>query len=842
MKKRIISMILALVMVVLTLASCGAMSLINDENLESYATFDKAKFVEALGKLEIAESTEFSADPAIREIMVKEAIYNEIATAVTKADNKLYSGKIGAEDIIYYCYYATYTDGGVEYTFNFSDMKESAITSSSTKANHVLQLGAISENDDNYDFASKLKAALKDVDIKDLVYSMSATSETLTAGDTDEKSPVIVISYTRTHTETVTDDKGTADTSDDTTSSKAVTEKAGYETVTLSKESTNALIKEMIAKNAVFKVGSNVSYKDENDATKSTFSVTIDGTAYTYSEVKIQWKVKKAGGVIAEFEHTPYTSDNTSAETKKVAPDNLVTSGKQIDLKNKALTYHVYPVYYYDVPANDATGIIKSILGSGITTSSLEIFEDEAYKNGDKTIKALVEELKAIYDTDASINDSKVEAADKKQFSATTDQLDLAILYCIQNENYTAASGDSATIAAAKTALATLKELKALLGFSTGTTPEADLAPSFTAISSSDNDAIKAIFDKKAEYEAISDKSSTEAAEALKAYKTAITTAYNTVKGELYDKHLDAAISNVIAEIAACKKDGEDKTAGEVIYADELEEQEHTLTSDYKKFITDSVGTAIYELMLESVKITSYPDYLIEEFYDHLYESYEYKFYKEDYSTDKSNYSQYGGDFEAYLKEATGANKNHSGDYVAAITAEAKSYAEPLIKIYIVSKAFESEANASVLAWVDADIAKGAYDAHYVNDDSLSEAENAEAKAEAEESAKKNKESARKNAQTFIVTDEVFEDYKKEIGSAYDTYYKDSFGERNLRAALQFNRLFYFFTATKLDVHTEDGESHAEIVEALETVGEKQLYKVQFHNSSLVKYSLTDAE
>ena len=155
MKKRIISAILVIVMSVMALASCApAFNFVEDSS--AYVTFNYDKFIEALGKIEI-EDGDFTTNEDTRKEKVEEDLFSSIASTVIKnaldAD-KLEVGKIGDKDVVYYCYYATDTKGNV---FYFSNMKEASITATSTKADHVIELGSYDKDDE---LKAKIAAAL----------------------------------------------------------------------------------------------------------------------------------------------------------------------------------------------------------------------------------------------------------------------------------------------------------------------------------------------------------------------------------------------------------------------------------------------------------------------------------------------------------------------------------------------------------------------------------------------------------------------------------------------------------------------------------------------------------
>ena len=708
MKKRIIASILVVVMLVLTLASCGAFSFA-EEDLSAYATFDEAAFRDALTKIEI-EDGDFTTNEDTRVKKLAEKIYTSLVSAVTAnaksyAGDKLESGVIGDRDVVYFCYYATDADGNV---YMFSNMKESTLTSS----DHNVKLGAIDEDDE---LEVKIAAALKGLDITDVYYSMK------TASDLDDKSvkagDTIVVSFTREYTVKTTGEDGKE-------SVTAYTDKAVYHTITLT--AGDAISDILLNTNNTVQVGSSVKVK-EGDVTKDTFTIAeeVNGEMRdcTYSSFKIEWLVDKTGTPV-KVTHTPYDAE------KKVQPDSLYTSGQKIYLNDTELTYHVYPVYRLEIPETGAESILELIVGKNISDTYFEAFENENYKFADdKKLSDIITALKDLwaekYEADSDL-DKKKDAYD-----------------------------------AAKKAL--------------------DDAKKNTATTAADKAALQETLDA-----------------AEKAYVEA----------------RRAAIKAEIAKILAATNDNaDDKSMADAIVEEYNENVRHSLTETYNSEITKAVQKAVWELIDKHVKVTGYPEQLVEDYCDHLYNSYEYKFYKGDYSTSstnkESNYAHYNGDFDKYLYDAVKA-KDHKGDVDAAIKAEAEDAIEPLIKLYVVSKALENDAKAALVNYIQADIDAGAYDANYQDNANLSAKENEKAKEKAEAQAEENKAEALENAREFLITDKVFKDYKKALGSSAYRSYEEQYGEINIRASLQFNRLFYYLTSTNLVATEDGGNKHTE--------------------------------
>ena len=715
MKKRIVALILTVVMSLLALVSCGSFDFV-EEDLTSYATFDAAKFMEALQKLEI-EDGEFTTDVAIRELLVDAKIYNTIVDKIiaqkTDEDDQVKSGELGAGDVLYFVYFATYTtEDGKTHTFFGSDMNESAITASSTKANHVVKLDDYFDEDE--EFFKLLVENLQKVDIKDYVYSMltkaeieaeaeKALKETKPNATADEikaaKAEAIKVkagdkvyvsynvSYPNKNAEGV-----------ETT----VKEKASYELITLDAE--NALHAQIL--------GATSANIGETVTTANAIEVTVDEVKYTYTDFKLLWKVDSEGQAISTFEYTPYEkTEGKDDEKKEVSPDSRYTTGGKIDLIGKALTYNVYPVYAIDAPAYEeitAADVLYYVNGSNLADTSYEAFENVT------GLEDLLKDVKSIFATTEK---------DNKFYAEGTD---LAKLLKAYND----------------------------LGGANPTTEQ-----------------------KTANTEA----------------KEALTDAQN------------AELKNVCEKIAKLN----DGKLGTAVLEEYEHDTFHSLKEEYDSTIVSNVREAVLNLIYESVKVTSYPQDLLEEYVEHLYESYEYTYYTGKFDTNTTNVKKYA-DFNAYLEatlKVTGEDKINE-----AIEKEAKAAIEPIIKIYVVAKALESDAVKAMVGpdgYVEADIKGGAYhlDEEAYRDYYGEDADKkiAEAKKDIEESIK----SAREESGLFLINDAYMRKYKKAVGSAFYRQQIESYGEINLRTALQFNKLFYYLTCTNIELNAEEG--HAEV-------------------------------
>ena len=725
MRNKIIALILTVVMATMVLAGCSSAFNYAEEDLDSYVTFDLEAFKDALTKIEI-EDADFTTKEDVRAQKVIDSIVESLADYATGNKNKSEEGEFSLTDVLYYAYYTTYTvvsgegenQTSTEYVFDLGEMKVSDFDDSTTtvKNKHSISLGAIDVNDED---ADKLAVALKNAVAALENKTVSAYKTNVTSGTSiktsdnkafDESFKSIYVSYSR---EYIVDEVTTKET-------------ATYEKLDLS-DTTNPIVAKLLEEGTTAKIDKTIEI---GDAKTSEFNATIDGVDYKYSSVKVLWAVEEEGAELVTFEYTPYTAD------KELAPNGLCANTFKVKIpKDAKLTYHVYPVYYYDVSEVNATSVIREILGSKVTVDSLEIFSDEEYKNGDKTVKALVEELVKLY-------------TDKK------DDIVSDVKVAELLEKY--------------------EEAKA-----------------------------------KADAEGATDADKTKADDAKAAYDDAV-----AANKEVDDK---------IAEIVAAKK-GEESVEGKILeeYKEDVYED---LKSDYDTAIVDAIGAAIWELIEESVKVNSYPEALVKEAKDHLYNEYEYKFYNENTSTStnaESNYKAYNGDLDAYMVAVTKASNIDGVD--AKIEEEAKEFVDPIIKIYVVSKALADDANAVMLDQLKAK--EFIYDADYEYDDSISEEANEKAKAEAEESAEKYKEYEFWCAEHFLFDDEAFDKYKEYYGQSNYESIESQYGETNIRTALQVDRLFDYLLSAQVEEHSHDGHSHESYV--YEDGGKLNFYNIGY--------------
>ena len=736
MKNRIIALILVCVMAVTALAACDASKFNFAEDSKDYASVDLKGFMEAIKKIEI-EDADFTANEATRQEKVTYNILASLTSAAIKNKDKLTTGSLTENDVLYFCYYCTYTDEetGKEYVLYADQMKPSAITTSTTKANHVIELATVLNTEDDT-MAKALYAALaekfdEDGDGKFEILLKNEVAEgseetavdllydaTTTAGTEVKEGDTIVISYTRKPVVAEGEDDGSVKT-EKVLYTELVLDKTKYEAG--SEEA--ALVDLFLGENMTLKVGSDIYRTDkdaeENETKVAVFDIVLDDITYKYSEIGVEWKVEKNNGALVSFKFTPNTKTTEKLENNALH----ATDEEKLDIKNKELTYYVYPVSYVDVAEISAANIIKEIFGSSITTSSMELFASEEYKNGDETVKSMIETLAKIFKKDATtVKDLK--------------------------------SADDKLISDLLTALADAQ----------------------TALDAAEGEIKKA-----------------EAQEAFDAAE------------KEYEDAIDFNIDKQIEKILAAKKADSEETLGDIL-VDEYRTQIYDgLKASYDTAIVDAIGDEVWLLIDKYVTIKDYPAEMVKEFAEHIYEQYEYEFYTGKYTTSssttstESNYAHYNGSLEAYLKDKTG-----NSDYNAAIDAEAKAQLNPLLKIFALSAEIEGNSEIDITAimksYTQADEQAGAYKIYSHEGHGHGEAE----AAEEEKQMKEAYENALSDAEHFLVDDDALKAYKNYVGKANYKNYIESYGETNIRAALQLNRLMYYLLSTNV-TYDEDG-------------------------------------
>ena len=639
MKKRIISLILVVVMSVLALASC-AYSYTGDD-MTKYATFDKAKFLAALAEFEI-EDGDFTENAETRTQKVLDTILASLAK-VADTDDKKEAGVVGINDLIYYCYYATATIKDVEYTFYVDKMKESGASN--------LQLGL---GDYATDFAKKVAEAFKDFEFTAESIYNQVTEGSVKNGD------IVYITYTRKYEKTDAEGKV-----------QEIVENAVNHRVVL--DETNLLHKHLID-NAT--VGNKITTLDFTNT--ETYGEDVKGT---YTNLIINWVET---GSFKTFTDVTYTEAKTEAPSFYTGS----TATKQ-DLKDVEITYYVYPVSYVEVADITAESIINDIYGKKITLADLATilfgkdYSEHEHEEGeeDDTAHKLLEKYQFTVET----KELSLEDFVTKLVSAQTEVAETKEAMEAAKEKYDKA------VTALETALKTVEEKTTALDEAKAAYEKEASDENKTAL----DKAQAALDDAKKKVESATD----DVEETEKAYLGAEAT--ETEKAEEGARaEYETAVSErntLVTELVATVEGGADAIVtgykNNVIYID--------LENDYNADIKDKVSTYVYEQIIASVNVTSYPKKAVKAAYKYLIDSYEYCFY-ENYKLDgtsnssatQSYYKQYEGSFKNFLIQHVvlnefGVEAKTYEEAVAAVEKAAQAHVAEAIAINLVAQTFD---------------------------------------------------------------------------------------------------------------------------------------------------------
>ena len=145
----------------------------------------------------------------------------------------------------------------------------------------------------------------------------------------------------------------------------------------------------------------------------------------TYKNVKVHWTLESESEAI-EVKYTPYEEALKEDKSNKKVEKDIY--GKEVTLNGVELTYAVFPVYYLDVENTSAELILREFYSTVASTETIEhdeneehdhdamteyVFDtlnDKEYKNGDKTLEALVKELVELYKTHTTEDEDVTDA------------------------------------------------------------------------------------------------------------------------------------------------------------------------------------------------------------------------------------------------------------------------------------------------------------------------------------------------------------------------------------------------------------------------------------------------
>ena len=449
MKKRIISLILVVVMLAVSLVSCGY-SFAKDNKILQHVTFDKAKLDKAIAAIKIADG-DFTADHETRLQKIEDQINSALATASKDVEKKK-EGVMGEDDVLYYCYYVTFVDAKTGKTVYLApDYMKASKAVSLQNGNFLTKLEKdILAKTSGFDFAGK------------------TYSNTPKDGNRAQEGEIAFISYTYTY-DTVIEKDGKQQV-------QTVNDKVALQMVTLDKNDPihAALISEWVDK----KDSDGEPVKDKDGNTEKTLSGLLVGSEA--KDIEIDTYVIKGETVNPQTLVKAEGSDEQTVQASKVkiskAKIEFVATGEkfaeikdvtytekkelkdiyqsQYDLKDVELTYHVYVTSYLPVIDLTAENIIKLVYGKNLSVSILaqilfgydkindeDITEEElekilseynskfdfaaASKEFDDAVKAFNDAKKALTDAESALAAAEKALDDYKKANpeATNDSL-----------------------------------------------------------------------------------------------------------------------------------------------------------------------------------------------------------------------------------------------------------------------------------------------------------------------------------------------------------------------------------------------------------------------------------
>ncbi len=737
--KRIISSILVVVMLALSLASCGYN--LADDDMTGYATFSDAEmkaFEDAL-KAIIIEDGDFTTDDDTREKAVMEVIYSAVADAMdVEADDKLVTGKPDGRDLVYYSYYMSADfDGKTAYFYTAKMDSGAAVT--------IQLLDGGDFGDDT--LSQKIADLLSSHDFKDMAYSSTKTGNTV-EGD------IAYVTYTKTEGDkepvvytnqriVIGKDKGSAEIADSfeshlcgakigsssTISEYSVTSSDGTK-VTYSSIKVNWVInriktgttakgdkayvtytktvgdaKPEIVTDQLVVVGDAPAegvaattlealianreigkklVKDDENKTEYTIETTDDkGVKTLYSAITVNW-IQGDGAELGKVNDVPF-------EEKTLVKD---VEGVERNLEGKDITYYIYPVHYIDVPEYTAEFLVEKII-IGALASSASTSGATQEELLEKAVNALTKIIfvddysKLWYDEDTTQEDMDELIED---LAARADEK-----YTKKNDKGT----DVKFSEAVKLVVAYYKDI------ADAETAKQNASTKLTEAQTAYDEAESKLAEAKESGASADEIKKLE--DALKAADEAL----NGKEGEAEDKKTGAK-----ADVEKAKKNYDDIEAKKVadikfllemtaddtalsttLYNGYKVEQYYALQYSYNEEIKNKLAEEIYFFITQNVKVgDKLPSELVDDAYTKLYETYENEFYTGNYDSSESNYKHYGS-FEKFLifevndnediKETIKKNAESFSDAKEILREYAEYITVPVVQIFRFADAYD---------------------------------------------------------------------------------------------------------------------------------------------------------
>ena len=807
-------MVLVVVMLALMLVSCGYKFTNKDmtENARFKNGMTTADFKSALLKL-LVEDAEFgnSDKEDQRNALVQDYIYKVLEGAVKTSDTSLQlkDGEVDYNDIVYYAYYVTYTHEVNKKDDKGNDVKDendNVVKETVTDFLYVSKMATTTTNIKLGYSNETLKgenAKIRDA-IQETIININNNFENY-AYDVkgniydyvgDKKDIQVYVSYTKSYNvEVKADDNGTAaqdadDTTTTETKTETKTETVKYSLVTLNPDSTDFLIKSLLT----------TETKDGVTTGKYSFNTKIDklvddnGTK-TPTGDGVTEEAKKA----AEADDITYTNitvhfapkadniPNYVIEADYVVETEFTTddfigyeSTKLTVAKDATLTYYVYPLNYFDVEDLTAEEILtndsltKELLDDSKLDELLKAVSEK--KEGeDKSVLTVFNEAYTAYDkaktdfesADEKLNGKKSDATDDGAKGDYADVLVEAVEAAIKSMK-DAISAEDADAEAKKAAIDTLvgtillnadKTVKAAILDSSK--PNDTVKELCEAAKKDKSDADKTAIDDF--YKGVVEGSKKSTLESKSTILGSANTTYTEKKNDLYgtkkaaqaaydaavavaleaaraedpnatdesdavknDENVKAAKETLdkatigkeaeyenakkalfagIGDLTKTEKDenGEDKTvvdktAEERVLEQYVESVKEMKISAYEDEMTINIGKAVWALMNDSVEVYEIPEKALEEIYDRMYEIYEFEFYDPNGTKHSSGVTMYKwySSRGGFKQYLQDTTKTSSYDAAkAAIKAEAETYVKEIIVIHFIAEAMGLELDKS---------------------------------------------------------------------------------------------------------------------------------------------------
>ncbi len=706
MKKRIIGLILVVATLFLALAGCA----FNYEkaDLTKYSTFDTA-FNTAILNL-VIDDADFGADAESRKEKLADTIAEELLGLIGDEDKK-YAGVLEAHDNLYYCYFATLTEGEETHIFFMNSNKMNASSPLSIQLGLNSYEGSSNETDG---FMEKLSAALIGKDIGGYIYDTSAISR-VADGD------IITVSceYENSDGDTVVIDNLYITKEDE-----------------LNEGAYKSLYAKLIADNA--RVGINlgditadngVTYKNvevdsivkdsakikaqAGDLVFVTYTKTIKfDDSWTTADIDAYVEANKSNGTLST-DSTSFTETQVSWKLMTVAAADTSTfigniAGMEVDT-NKSHTVkeeiggHADTSVTYSTKVNciintDAT---EDEFKAGGITFDYTLYSDDkdsdstklANTNGDKiqvNNKALtyhilpvcMKDVKAI-DAETVVREfySTLASTQTKEHDHTSEDHDHETEFVFSTLNdkeykYTAADGTVTVLADLIENLEDAEAEDLIKLYGDLTTAEKTLSTELTDLTTAHSNLAN---EKDNDY--------TEARAAYDAALAEVTAA---------QKMVDTMIVNILAasKEGVTVKDALNDEGVNVLVADYNDYNYEQLKDEYIEAIKDSLAVAVYEAAKNHVTFggdgkEELPKNVVKDAYNAILNSHKNTFYTAtDSTTSETYYKKYDGDFDMYLisvYKSEDKSINNMTQVEEAIQEEAEQTVKDIMFIYILA-------------------------------------------------------------------------------------------------------------------------------------------------------------